>query len=213
MAVTNEPAPHTIPWGLEWQQHLARQQNNASLSEVIGDGSTLEGDLTTVEGVVAALVAQIPAIGTPVTLTTQTEVDFAIPSWATVIGMTFSGLSISGTDNIMVRFGDAGGIEASGYLGAGIEIATAGNAAAALTTGMGLSVSVTAGDFQHGVFIAVKQSASANTWVGFWVVGRTLAAVTLGGSAKSLSDTLTTIRLTVSGTDTLDAGVVNGFYW
>lgn len=73
MAVTNEPAPHGKLWGVEWQQLLARQQNNASLTEIIGDGSTLEGDLTTVEGVVAALVVAVGKLNTVVDTTSATS--------------------------------------------------------------------------------------------------------------------------------------------
>jgi hypothetical protein len=213
MAVTNEPAPHTIPWGLEWQQHLARQQNNASLSEVIGDGSTLEGDLTTVEGVVAALVAQIPAIGT-LTAFSGTSIDVTgIPSWATFIAIPISVLSTNGTSIPMLQLGISSGIEATGYMGSGGRIIDAGNAATVGTTGVLFAGDWSAAHSASGIIYLVKMDSSTNLWacsitLGFDDADRSSFA----GATKALSGTLDRFRITtVGGVNTFDAGSFN--YW
>jgi hypothetical protein len=64
----------------------------------------------------------------------------------------------------------------------------------------------------HGLMVIVN--VSENVWVASHSVGITgIAAVSIGGGSKTLSDTLTQIRITaVNGTDTFDAGTVNIMY-
>jgi hypothetical protein len=148
--------------------------------------------------------------GTAVTLTTQTVVDFSIPSWAKRITIMLAGVSTSSTSLVQVQLGDAGGIETTGYL------STAQNASASAnsTTGYLLTQATAAASSLTGN--AFLCNISGNVWIlnGDVAQQPTVAASvsSLGGS-KTLSDTLTTVRITtVNGTDTFDAGTINILY-
>ncbi len=54
----------------------------------------------------------------------------------------------------------------------------------------------------------------SNAWVESSILGRSDAAdAVYGGGSKTLSDTLTQVRITtVNGTDTFDAGTINILY-
>ena len=58
--------------------------------------------------------------GTAVASTSGTSVDFtSIPSWVRRITIMFDGVSLSGTDQILVQLGDSGGLETTGYISGG----------------------------------------------------------------------------------------------
>ena len=148
--------------------------------------------------------------GTAVTAS-GTSIDFTgIPSWAKRITVMFSGVSTSGTSNILIQLGDSGGIENTGYLGAS-SFCGSTTSAVNFTAGIGFNTASAAFVVHGGVSIFLIGS---NLWSAFGIVGRSDGAGTLQtGSSKSLSDTLTTVRITtVNGTDTFDAGSINILY-
>ena len=164
------------------------------------DGSTYTPTAKIVSGTAVSL-----ATGSP------TSVDFSsIPSWVKRITIMLAGVSSNSTSLIQVQLGDAGGIETTGYL------STAQNAGASAnsTTGYLLTQTNPAVASLTGNSFLCK--IDGNTWIlnGDTAQQPTVSASvsSLGGS-KTLSDTLTTVRLTtVNGTDTFDAGTVNIFY-
>jgi hypothetical protein len=133
-----------------------------------------------------------------------------IPSWAKRITMMFSGLSLSGTSNLLVQLG-AGSIEVTGYVSTGQTItAGVGGANSSSTAGMfifdGAAVNVMTG---HMILTHI----GSNVWVSSHALRQTTAACAFGAGDKTLSGTLDRIRLTtVNGTDTFDAGSVNILY-
>ena len=154
---------------------------------------------------------------TAVTLTTQTSVDFtSIPSWVKRITVMFNAVSLSGTAYMQVQLGDSGGIENTGYTG---SVTIIGNA------GTGVTTALSAG-FQtenHTYWVAASTrmgmmtitNVSGNIWTANWVLGATgtsPAANAFGGGVKTLTDTLTQVRITTTGSDTLDGGSVNILY-
>jgi hypothetical protein len=149
------------------------------------------------------------------TAVSGTSVDFtSIPSWVKRITLSFSGVSTSGTSNPLIQIGDSGGVEATGYLGAG----TAGGNAASptvtnYTTGFGLPGS-SASNVLHGAVVLTLIDASAFTWAASGTLSLSNAATYfMTSGSKSLSAALDRIRLTtVGGTDTFDAGTVNVLY-
>jgi hypothetical protein len=147
-------------------------------------------------------------LGTAVTLTNQTSVDFpSAPTWAKRGNLMFVGVSTNGTSNPIVQIGDAGGIENTGYLGASSSMDT-GVATTNYTTGFGIRSSAAAAVF-HGSMVIEKQNG--NTWVARGDFGGSSAAFCIVSSgSKSLSDVLDRVRLTTAGgTDQFDAGSVN----
>jgi len=152
------------------------------------------------------------ALDTPVTLSTQTEVDFTVSAGTTRITATCDNVSTNGTSVLIFQLGDSGGIEVTDYTGTGMETSGGGTAVLSATTGFALRAGNAATAVQQATVTIVLVDAATNKWQAFGV-GRT------GGDAdrftgtsgiKSLSGELTTVRFTtVNGTDTFDAGSVN----
>jgi hypothetical protein len=147
--------------------------------------------------------------GTAVASTSGTAIDFTgIPSWAKRITVMLSGVSLSGTDAISVQIGDSGGIETTGYAGYTFD---SGSNVASFTTGFWLSPpvgSTTAASTSSGnVFIS---NISGNTWVYSSTIGSNF--IGWGTGTKTLSDVLTQVRITRTGTNTFDAGSINILY-
>ena len=147
-----------------------------------------------------------------------TSVDFtSIPSWVKRITVMFSGVSTNGTSAITVRLGDSGGVETTGYAGITIGIGAGGSVApSALSSGFQIcdaAVAAAAATWS-GQLIINQLNSSTNTWSASGGFGRGDSAITgFSQGAKSLSDTLTQVRITtVNGTDTFDAGTINILY-
>lgn len=144
---------------------------------------------------------------------TSTSVDFTgIPSWVKRITVMFNGVSTNGTSNWLLQLGDAGGIENTGYTAYSSNIGTVSVASGAnYTAGFGLSIA-SASAIANGHIIICN--LTGNTWTAGGMLARsdTANAIPLCG-AKTLSDTLTQVRITtVNGTDAFDAGTINIIY-
>jgi hypothetical protein len=153
------------------------------------------------------------ASGTAVASTSGTSIDFTgIPSWVKRITVMFNGVSGNGTSNIQVQLGDAGGIETTGYSSAAVQMvggsAVVGTSATSgfLATASNSAVSVHNGNIVFNLL-------SSNTWIQNGTLYNTVGAINSSAASKSLSDTLTQVRITtVNGTDTFDAGSINILY-
>ena len=139
---------------------------------------------------------------------TGTAVDFTgIPAWVKRITVMFSGVSTNGTSNILLRLGDAGGIEDTGYASG----SSYNGADAANSTGFLLLFDILAAVNYNGAVTFSK--LDGNTYSSFGGFSNNSTAVWSCAGAKTLSDTLTQIRITtVNGTDTFDAGTINIMY-
>jgi hypothetical protein len=151
--------------------------------------------------------------GTVVTAS-GTAVDFTgIPSWVKKITVMFSGVSSSGTSIRQVQLGDSGGIENTGYVGSAFAW-TGGGGGTANSAGFLLEgqPSNTAANNFSGILTICN--FTGNTWVSSGTFcSQTTANQNFSGGTKTLSDTLTQIRITsVNGTDTFDAGSINILY-
>lgn len=143
-------------------------------------------------------------------LTTNKEIDFTdIPSWVKRITVIFSGVSTSGTAIPQIQLGDSGGIETTGYTGTAYLSNTLNSN---MSTGLLTAASHSAAYVRSGHVVLTL--ISGTTWVATGMSGREDAAdVTVMGGRKTLSDTLTQVRITtVGGTDNFDAGTINIIY-
>jgi hypothetical protein len=141
--------------------------------------------------------------------TSGTTVDFTgIPSWVKRITVMFSGVSTNGSSVPLIQLGDSGGIETTGYLGTGSTATVYTN----YTAGFGVAGTSGAARVYHGSLIL--SLIGSNNWACFGVTGLSdQASTSLTGGTKTLSDTLTQVRITtVNGTDTFDAGTINILY-
>ena len=190
--------------------------NVATKVAVTGDVTISNAGVTAIGSakVLPAMLSQPFTLRTAQPSTSGPSIDFTgIPSWAKRITVMFSGLSTNGSSVPLIQLGDAGGIETSGYLGAaGFSGASANTAN--YTAGFGLNQAHVAANVYHGVAQLCLVSAATNLWSYSMSGGYSNAAfVIMGGGSKSLSDTLTQVRITtVNGTDDFDAGSINISY-
>jgi len=149
-------------------------------------------------------------LGTPVASTSGTSIDFTISAGAKNIVVNYGSLSTSGTDPILVQLGDAGGIEASGYLGAASALDTAPTVTQ-FTAGHAITEVQGAANIGHGRIEMTLLDASTFTWAINGVGANSNNDVMhVSASGKSLSAELTTVRITTTGgTDTFDLGKIN----
>lgn len=141
--------------------------------------------------------------------TSGTTKDFTIPSWATEITVMVIGVSTNGTSALWLQIGDAGGIETSNYIGAGGDI----TAATAFASSFILVRSSAAAGVYSGVVKLNLSNQATNTWSAFGIIARSDTAVTnMLAGYKSLSQSLTTVRLTSATPDTFDLGEVDVSY-
>lgn len=123
-----------------------------------------------------------------------------IPVGVREIEVVFSGVSTSGTDDILVQLGDAGGVEATGYTS---NVEYNGNSDSS-TSGFIVARLVADGDTFSGI-ITLRRVAG-----NIWVSAGILHNGGWSGGNKGLSDWLDRVRITTSGgTDTFDAGQIN----
>jgi hypothetical protein len=161
--------------------------------------------------VVANNVNSAIVSGTAVASTSGTSIDFTgIPSWAKKITVMFSEVSTSGTSITQIQLGDSGGIETSGYVG-GTSRVDGVIAYGSYSTGYLMTNQQAAASAYSGSWVLTK--IDGNTWVENHMLTEVGDATNIGGGTKTLSDTLTQVRITmVNGTDTFDAGSINILY-
>lgn len=162
---------------------------------------------------VAAVEAYVAANSKILTLATRvsasgTTVDFTgIPAGVKEIVVMFDGVSLSGTDNILVQLGDAGGFEATGY------ISSSGDSASQSVSTVGFVIRNTlATDRPTGSVFLNLMDAATFQWVQQHGMYRAGGSAIAGGGSKSLSAELTQVRITTDGTNTFDAGTINIAY-
>ena len=142
--------------------------------------------------------------------TSGTTHDFtSIPSWATEITLGFDAVQHDGTSNMRIQIGDSGGFETSGY-DATTGIITGAGGAAQSTDTQGFPLRIQAVNEQvSGRLVLTLMDASTNTWAASAQLNRdsTTEYIFMAG-AKSLSATLTQVRLTSWSSDTFNGGKV-----
>jgi hypothetical protein len=161
----------------------------------------------------------VATLGTSLTLATAvtasgTSVDFtSIPSWVKRITVMFSAVSTNGSSLPLLQIGDAGGVENTGYVclingpGSGVSSGTS-------TAGVLLNVAGNAAYVLTGQFTISQISGNSYVVSGITTTDSSSGNyVNLFAGRKTLSDTLTQVRITtVNGTDTFDAGTINIMY-
>lgn len=164
-----------------------------------------------IKAYVAAQVAAVPTLtlGTEQATTSGTVIDFtSIPTGTKRITVMFVDVSLSGSDELLVQLGDAGGVEATGYVascgsGANVDDSTAG----LIATEGGAASSA-----YSGAVVLNLEDASGFTWVSSGILNTSAAIPRVSAGRKSLTAELDRIRITTNGSDTFDAGAINISY-
>lgn len=152
------------------------------------------------------------ASGTAVASTSGTSIDFTgIPSWVKRITVMFSGVSLSSTAAFLIQLGDAGGVENTSY----VSLCTvAGTTVATTVSTSGFIISASGGLTAARTHQGVMQICllGSNTWTAGGSFNDGVGSTFNTSGAKTLSDTLTQVRITSTSTDTFDAGSINILY-
>lgn len=159
-------------------------------------GSTLQGGALTLMTAVAS--------------TSGTAIDFTgIPPWVKRVTVIFSGVSVSGTDLLLVQ-GGSGSFETSGYSS---SAGNRGNEQVAITAGF--LVNYNAGPSAAWTWsgAVTLNLIAANTWIMTSVMTAPGASgPSFAAGVKSFSGVLDRVRITPSGANTFDAGSINVLY-
>ncbi len=183
----------------------------ASDSFLLGDGDgTTKRD--TVQGILD-LTSTITA-GTLTATTSGTSVDITgIPSGTKRVTVLLDDVSTSGTSPIIIRLGDAGGIESTGYAG-NVTMGSGTDYNWGVSNSFAINDTTYASWVYSAKIILTLTDSSTNLWTAL-----ACAAFNNGSDGshgcgnKALSAELTQIRLTtVGGSDTFDAGNINIVY-
>jgi hypothetical protein len=167
-----------------------------------------------VQGVSSNIVS-----GTAVASTSGTSIDFTgIPSWVKRITVMLQGVSLSGSEEVLIQVGTGSTPATTGYNSGAISVAvntnnTTNGSASNTTSGFTSSgYASTAAATASGQFVLTN--ISGNSWIGSGVIYSigNLRVVTLAGDV-TLGGVLGMVRITtVNGTDTFDAGSINILY-
>lgn len=185
----------------------ANADGSAAIQVGGSDAITItSGLVVSMNGGVGGLVS-----GTAQVSTSGTSIDFtSIPSWVKRITVMFSGVSLSGTDNILVQIG-SGSLSTSGYTSSSTA-ATSGSATAGVLSSSGFIVAIAANtNVTYGSVTILN--ITGNTWISNHNTGlATAVCVNGGGVSPNLSGALDRVSITRTGTNTFDAGSINIFY-
>ena len=164
-------------------------------------------------GATALAYANPITLGTLVPSSGQTAIDYTgIPSAVRRITIMFNELSLSGTDSFIVQIGGASGIVTSGYVSTNITCADANTVAASSSTAGFLIGVGTAAQTFTGIMVLNLVDAATFLWVATFTGKRTTTVGVFGGGDLALSEELTQVRITRTGTNTIDSGSINISY-
>jgi hypothetical protein len=163
--------------------------------------------------VTAAKLSQPLTLATAQNTTSGTSIDFtSIPSWARRITVMLSGVSTSGSSNLLVQIGTASGIEDSGYVSTGITGVSASTYIFSVSSTAGIIIRCDSPS-EAAIGNLTICNVSGNSWVASGAFVKNASAINHSCGNKTLGSVLDRIRLTtVNGTDTFDAGSVNIMY-
>jgi hypothetical protein len=140
------------------------------------------------------------------------SIDFtSIPSYVKRITVIFNGVSVNGTSSPLIQIGNSGDIEDTGYVSTSATVGDNNTTGLATSTIGFLVRSGSAANTVSGHMVLTN--VSGNIWISSFTGKTSTTLVCISGGDKTLSDTLTQVRITtVSGTDTFDAGTINILY-
>ena len=151
-------------------------------------------------------------LGSEQATTTGDTITFgSIPSGVKMILLCFNGVSNGGVD-LLVRLGDGGGIETSGYVGGSTILITDNS----ITGGSGTTGFVLKGDNDANIHTGIVTMVNIDSTNHDWVMNYSGIAETnhtlLGGATKSLSAELTQLDVNIAS-GAFDAGSMNILYF
>jgi len=151
------------------------------------------------------------AYATPITLTAEqattsgTTIDFTgIPSGTVRIIINFVGVSLSGTESLLIQLGDAGGPETGSYISSSAQLGDATAIAVGSSTSGFVINRNSAAYTTTGHMILTLEKAATFFWVSSHNVKNTTNVVSCGAGEKATSQELSQVRITTTGADTFE---------
>lgn len=193
---------------------------DAQLRTIIGNVSSATAGLAPASGGGTTNFLRADGTWTPpgdILLATQqattsgTQFDFTgLPTGLNEIVVSFDGVSLSGTDHLLVQLGTSGGVDATGYVStSALVFAGAAIQSANSTTGFVLFIGDAARSFSGQLII---RRMSGNKWTQSHTNVHSATSVITGAGIKTLSGEIDRIRILATGANTFDAGSVNISY-
>lgn len=147
------------------------------------------------------------AYATPVATTSGTAADFTgLPAGLREIKLILDGVSLSGSDDLLVQIGGASGLATTGYTSTTVYAGASGNERVNATDGFRVRFNAS-GATLTGVMQFVRPVD--NYWITTHVVSHSGGdSASHGGGSVDVAETLDRVRVTRTGSDTLDAGRV-----
>lgn len=141
------------------------------------------------------------------TTTSGTSKDFSsLPAGIKEFEVVFNGVSLSGTDDLLVQLGTGGVPQATGYAQSSSRF-TAGVTTTSVTSGFPVSLGVATRTISGWITFKKNENGS-NQWDCSYSLGGA-DATHIGGGTVSLSGALDIVRLAPSGSNTFDTGSVD----
>lgn len=182
---------------------IALKTSNASRLSIDSAGHCTAN--TSISGTITRQTAQSASGASGIQFT-------SLPSWVKQITLHFSGISLSGTDRILIRLSTGGTFAATGYNSScNTVIAGAASQGETNTTGA-LLLTGDAANVLTGSYTFTN--ITGNTWIGtsLHIYENNTTYVGVGASKITLGGTLDGIRILPSGSNTFDAGTINITY-
>ena len=159
------------------------------------------------------------AYANPITLTASqattsgTAFDFTgIPAGVRRITVQFSEVSLSGTDDVLVQLGDAGGPETGTYVSSSAVVSDGAASVVRASTSGFIVIAGGSGNILTGTIVINLFASATFAWIAAHSGKISTTICICGGGSKSLSAELDQVRVTRSGTDTFDSGAVTITY-
>lgn len=149
----------------------------------------------------------------PQTLTGAQVNTLNIPANVKKIEISISGLSTNGTSMPLLRLGDSGGVENTGYVNSASVVTNVAVGTLSESSGFPASNSHASDSVYSGIMTLIH--LGSNLWAWAWNGAYTDIAVTCqGGGNKTLSAELDRLQFTMlNGTDVFDAGTIRVRYY
>ena len=142
------------------------------------------------------------------TTASGTSVSFSsIPSTARKIIIFFNGVTLSGTDSVLIQIGTGGTAETTGYDSHAGRIDNNITGTATSSSGFFLQVNIAANALFG--FTTLEKEPGSNTWHASAVVANQSIGLALHGGRKALAGVLDMFRVIPNGANTFDGGAIS----
>lgn len=141
-----------------------------------------------------------------------------IPAGVRQVVLKFINLSLSGTDNVIIRLGGASGIDSTGYNSSSVATnGSTGTRAGIESTGFIVNFSADAGSFFSGTMTLTKMDEGSFGWLSNHTGDTAGGGDSVFGAGQTFNvntnEELTQVQILTSGANTFDVGQFRLDYW